>query len=128
MSIELVVIITLFVAFWLYYEINKITKKIDNNEGEDLSKYIKFCDVINNEILKLLEFEKKSLNRDEILENIGLFSKELVFLQNSHYTNKNSLIWDQKLAQFLTKFDLFVNKNFGEEKSDEIRKILKDKF
>lgn len=129
MSVEVVSIITIFVAFWLYYEINKITKKIDENEeNPDLSRYIKFCDIINDEISKLLEFEKNSKNTDEILRDLGVFSKELVFIQNSYYSNKNSKTWDTKLGEFLAKFDEFVRENFGEEKSDEIREILKDKF
>ncbi|NLY04004.1 MAG: hypothetical protein GXZ15_04105 [Campylobacter sp.] len=138
MDIGLMLIVTIVVGMLIYQEIQKQSQKLNEKElNPDMSRYIKFCDSIDMEISNLRQninlgdlSLKDSEQKSNFLEELSTLSKELVFLQNSHSTNKNSTLWEEKLAEFLAKFEDIVTKysNDSQEINDKIRKNLQAKF
>ncbi|QKF64819.1 hypothetical protein [Campylobacter corcagiensis] len=138
MNIGLMIVVAVIVGVVIYMEINKQLPRINEKElNPDMSRYMMFADKIDDEIdalrkgvlfgeTKLFDSEKK----DEFLEKLSSLRKELEFLQASHATNKNANIWEEKLAEFLAKFESVVEEYIkdGEAKNDEIRSSLQSKF
>ncbi|PSM52626.1 hypothetical protein CBLAS_0736 [Campylobacter blaseri] len=137
-NLELMIIAVLVVGFIIYKQIDKITQKLDKEEANpDMSRYVKFCDKIDNEIDKLntdIKFSnivlKDNEKKDDFIEKLSLLRKELVFIQNMHSSNKNALTWEKKIFSFLTKFEDIVNEYLqdNEKINDEIRERLEKEF
>ena len=124
----LIFIVVAVVGFIVYMEIQKIVAKTDAYElSPNNDKYIKFCDAIDMQISNLkLEELKNADEKDEFLNELANLSKELVFIQNMHSTNKNAKIWEEKLFVFLSKIDGVIEKYL--QNSDEISDNLKEKL
>lgn len=127
-NFTLIFVVVAFVAFIVYMEIKKITEKAEIYElSPQNDKYIKFCDIIDMQISNLrLEELKNSDEKDEFLSELANLSKELVFIQNMHSTNKNAKVWEEKLFNFLSKIDGVIEKYL--QNSDEICDNLKEKL
>lgn len=138
MNIGLMLAVAVIVGVVIYMEINKKLPHINDQElNPDMSRYMIFADNIDSEIdglRKALLFGDIELKigeqKDEFLEKLSALRKELEFLQTSHTTNKNANVWEEKLAEFLAKFESIVEEYIkdGEAKNDEIRNTLQSKF
>lgn len=122
--------IAAMVAIVMYIQINKLTKKIDEDPN-DTSVYNKFCKAINNELMGFKEqfLNDESLNlisKSEFDSKIDDFIKELKFIQTMNANRKDSKIWENSLFTFLDKIDKFINTNTknGEENADRLRNNL----
>lgn len=122
--------IAAMVAIVMYIQINKLTKKIDEDPN-DTSVYNKFCEAINNELMGFKEqfLNDESLNlisKSEFDSKIDDFIKELKFIQTMNANRKDSKIWENSLFTFLDKIDKFINTNTknGEENADRLRNNL----
>ncbi len=122
--------IAAMVAIVMYIQINKLTKKIDEDPN-DTSMYNKFCEAINNELMGFKEqfLNDESLNlisKSEFDSKIDDFIKELKFIQTMNANRKDSKIWENSLFTFLDKIDKFINTNTknGEENADRLRNNL----
>ena len=124
----LIFVVVAFVAFIVYMEVKKIAAKAEIYELSPTNdKYIKFCDIIDTQISNLrLNDLKNEDEKDEFLSELANLSKELVFIQNMHSTNKNAKVWEEKLFNFLSKVDEVIAKYL--QNSDEISDNLKDKL
>lgn len=124
----LIFVVVAFVAFIVYMEVKRMAAKAEIYElSPQNDKYIKFCDIIDMQISNLkLEELKNADEKDEFLSELANLSKELVFIQNMHSTNKNAQIWEEKLFNFLSKVDEVIEKYL--QNSDEISDNLKDKL
>lgn len=137
-NLPLMVIAALIIGFIIYKQIDKISKNLDEQEtNPDMSKYINFCDKIDDEIDRInkdIKFNNIALKDDEqkgeFLEKISLLRKELVFLQNMHSTNKNAKTWEEKIFIFLNKLENTINEYLkdSEEINEKIRENLKESF
>lgn len=122
--------IAAMVAIVMYIQINKLTKKIDEDPN-NTSVYNKFCEAINNELMGFKEqfLNDESLNlisKSEFDSKIDDFIKELKFIQTMNANRKDSKIWENSLFTFLDKIDKFINTNTknGEENADRLRNNL----
>ena len=124
----LIFVVVAFVAFIVYMEVKKMAAKAEIYElSPQNDKYIKFCDIIDMQISNLrLNDLKNEDEKDEFLSELANLSKELVFIQNMHSTNKNAKVWEEKLFNFLSKVDEVIAKYL--QNSDEISDNLKDKL
>ncbi|ASM37655.1 MAG: hypothetical protein SPI03_08385 [Campylobacter sputorum] len=130
MNLGLMITIAAMVAIVMYIQINKLTKKIDEDPN-DTSMYNKFCEAINNELMGFKEqfLNDESLNlisKSEFDSKIDDFIKELKFIQTMNANRKDSKIWENSLFTFLDKIDKFINTNTknGEENADRLRNNL----
>ncbi|ASM34305.1 thioester dehydrase family protein [Campylobacter sputorum subsp. bubulus] len=130
MNLGLMITIAAMVAIVMYIQINKLTKKIDEDPN-DTSVYNKFCEAINNELMGFKEqfLNDESLNlisKSEFDSKIDDFIKELKFIQTMNANRKDSKIWENSLFTFLDKIDKFINTNTknGEENADRLRNNL----
>ncbi len=122
--------IAIMVAIVMYIQINKLTKKIDEDPN-DTNMYNKFCEAINNELMGFKEqfLNDESLNlisKSEFDEKIDDFIKELKFIQTMNTNRKDSKIWENSLFTFLDKIDKFISTNTknGEKNADRLRNNL----
>lgn len=124
----LIFVVVAFVAFIVYMEVKKMAAKAEIYElSPQNDKYIKFCDIIDMQISNLrLNDLKNEDEKDEFLSELANLSKELVFIQNMHSTNKNAKVWEEKLFNFLSKVDEVIAKYL--QNSDEISDNLKEKL
>lgn len=135
-DITIMIIAFLIVAFIINSMINKLTTKIQaQDDSPGLFLYTKFCDTIDEKISFLKDLIKNgkinaNSNEDNCLEELSNFSKQLVFIQSMHITNKNVSVWEEKLSIFLMKLDKFILDNFqdGQKISDEVRNELLAEF
>ena len=95
--------------------------------------YSKFCSAIDDQIdiLRQKALENQIVNqdnKDEILENLSDFSKELVFIESLN--SKESDKWQEKLFGLLSRIDEFVEQNFinGKDIASDIKDNLKIEF
>lgn len=123
----------LIVGVILYKQINKVTQNITINDENPNLAYSKFCSAIDDQIdilrQKALENQIVSQdNKDEILENLSDFSKELVFIESLN--SKESDKWQEKLFGLLSRIDEFVEQNFinGKDIASDIKDNLKIEF
>lgn len=125
------------VGLVIWAQIQKLSIKLDEMEANpDTSRYVKFCDIIDSELLRLKDMVKNEeiladeSKEDEVLSRITSLSSELVFIQNMHSTNKNSKVWEEKLAEFLNKVDDLIDENFknSDEISNKFRENLQKSF
>ena len=124
----LIFVVVAFVAFIVYMEVKRMAAKAEIYElSPQNDKYIKFCDIIDMQISNLrLNDLKNEDEKDEFLNELANLSKELVFIQNMHSTNKNAQIWEEKLFNFLSKIDGVIEKYL--QNSTEICDNLKEKL
>ncbi|ARQ97647.1 MAG: hypothetical protein MR376_07825 [Campylobacter lanienae] len=123
----------LIVGVILYKQINKVTQNITINDENPNLAYSKFCSAIDDQIdiLRQKALENQILNqdnKDEILENLSDFSKELVFIESLN--SKESDKWQEKLFGLLSRIDEFVEQNFinGKDIARDIKDNLKIEF
>ena len=131
-DVTLIVIVCLIVGMVVYMQVSRAAKNADMIESSsDNSKYLKFCDILDNEILNLknLELADES-QKDVALDEIANLSKELVFIQTMHKSNQNTQIWEAKLFEFLQKCENVILKyaKDSEEKADIWREKLGKEF
>ena len=117
----------------LYKQINKVTQNITINDENPNLAYSKFCSAIDDQIdiLRQKALENQIVNqdnKDEILENLSDFSKELVFIESLN--SKESDKWQEKLFGLLSRIDEFVEQNFinGKDIASDIKDNLKIEF
>ncbi|WP_086238396.1 hypothetical protein [Campylobacter devanensis] len=123
----------LIVGVILYKQINKVTQNITNDDENPNLVYSKFCDAIDNQIDILRQNTQEDMilepnKKDEILEALSDFSKELVFIESLN--SKDSDKWQEKLFGLLSRIDEFVEKNFinGKDIASDIKDNLKIEF
>ncbi|MDD7513756.1 MAG: hypothetical protein PUK08_00880 [Campylobacter lanienae] len=123
----------LIVGVILYKQINKVTQNITINDENPNLAYSKFCSAIDDQIdiLRQKALENQIVNqdnKDEILENLSDFSKELVFIESLN--SKESDKWQEKLFGLLSRIDEFVEQNFinGKDIARDIKDNLKIEF
>ena len=123
----------LIVGVILYKQINKVTQNITINDENPNLAYSKFCSAIDDQIdiLRQKALENQILNqdnKDEILENLSDFSKELVFIESLN--SKESDKWQEKLFGLLSRIDEFIEQNFinGKDIASDIKDNLKIEF
>ncbi|MCI7364107.1 MAG: hypothetical protein SPI60_04250 [Campylobacter lanienae] len=123
----------LIVGVILYKQINKVTQNITINDENPNLAYSKFCSAIDDQIdiLRQKALENQIVNqdnKDEILENLSDFSKELVFIESLN--SKESDKWQEKLFGLLSRIDEFVEQNFinGKDIASDIKDNLKIEF
>ncbi|WP_096015938.1 hypothetical protein [Campylobacter lanienae] len=123
----------LIVGVILYKQINKVTQNITINDENPNLAYSKFCSAIDDQIdiLRQKALENQIVNqdnKDEILENLSDFSKELVFIESLN--SKESAKWQEKLFGLLSRIDEFVEQNFinGKDIASDIKDNLKIEF
>ncbi|WP_086241351.1 hypothetical protein [Campylobacter devanensis] len=123
----------LIVGVILYKQINKVTQNITNDDENPNLVYSKFCDAIDNQIDILRQNTQEDIilepnKKDEILEALSDFSKELVFIESLN--SKDSDKWQEKLFGLLSRIDEFVEKNFinGKDIASDIKDNLKIEF
>lgn len=150
LSVELMLIAALICADVIFLQIKKFEKKPENSD--DFSKYLAFCDEICGEIervkdlAKSQDFFKERLSdkmgeispkddenlaqKAEFLDKMDNFIKEISFIKSSNANRHNAEIWEQKLFEFLDKFEKFIilSAKNGENLADEIRKKLMKSF
>lgn len=127
-NFTIIFLVIVGVALIVHSEIKQIVAKAEIYElSPQNDKYIKFCDIIDMQISNLrLEELKNSDEKDEFLNELANLSKELVFIQNMHSTNKNAKVWEEKLFNFLSKIDGVIEKYL--QNSTEICDNLKEKL
>ena len=123
----------LIVGVILYKQINKVTQNITINDENPNLAYSKFCSAIDDQIdiLRQKALENQIVNqdnKDEILENLSDFSKELVFIESLN--SKESDKWQEKLFGLLSRIDEFVEQNVihGKDIASDIKDNLKIEF
>ncbi len=146
-SITIYLLLAFFAALILYFQIQKLTKKLDYEGAvpayqkaaqevlENLSnaeKYPKFCNVILKKINALRQdilFED-ALNeaggdKDKALDTLEQTRDKLEALSKQESTNLES-----KLVEILEEIDGFVKANFknGEDRAEKLREELKREF
>jgi len=136
---SLMLIVAVAVGVFLYSQMQKTISRVDGDEfsefgakpQENGEKYAKFCDAIDEEILHLKYLVKSNLlknrdQRDEVLENLSILSKEIVFLQGA----KNERNFEEKLVQFLGKIEYVIERYYvdAEGLKEGMRENLERKF
>lgn len=145
-SIAFYAVICVIAALVLYTQIQKITRKIDengtlaNNSLEavrqiSVQKYKDFCEIINGELreLKMKALYDDALKNEDLkekfLESLSEMSKKLTFIETMN-TARNPDKWESELFEVLSRLDDLVTENFkdGERAGDEIRERLGAEF
>lgn len=123
----------LIVGVILYKQINKVTQNIANDDENPNLAYSKFCDAIDKQIDILRQNTQEDMilepnKKDEILETLSDFSKELVFIESLN--SKDSTQWQSKLFALLSRLDSFIESNFinGEQLASNIKENLRGEF
>ena len=145
-SITIYLFLAFFAALILYFQIQKLTKKLDDEGAvpayqkaaqevlENLSnteKYPKFCNVIQKKINALRQdilFEdalNETSDKDKALDTLEQIRDKVEALLKRENTN-----WESELVEILDEIDGFVKANFknGEDRAEELRDELKKEF
>lgn len=145
-SVTIYLLLAFFAALILYFQIQKLTKKLDDEGAvpayqkaaqevlENLSnaeKYPKFCNVILKKINTLRQdilFEdalNETSDKDKALDQLEQTRDKLEALLKQENAN-----WESKLVEILDEIDGFVKANFknGEDRAEELRDELKKEF
>lgn len=145
-SITIYLLLAFFAALILYFQIQKLTKKLDDEGAvpayqkaaqevlENLSnteKYPKFCNVILKKINALRQdilFEdalNEASDKDKALDQLEQTRDKLEALSKQGNAN-----WENELVEILDEIDSFVKANFknGEDRAEELRDELKKEF
>ena len=145
-SITIYLLLAFFAALILYFQIQKLTKKLDDEGAvpayqkaaqevlqnlNNAEKYPKFCNVIQKKINALRQdilFED-ALNRagdkDKALDTLEQIRDKAEALLKRENAN-----WESELVEILDEIDGFVKANLknGEDRAEELRDELKKEF
>ncbi|WP_103582856.1 aryl-sulfate sulfotransferase [Campylobacter concisus] len=145
-SVTIYLLLAFFAALILYFQIQKLTRKLDEEGAvpayqkaaqevlENLNnaeKYPKFCNVIFKKINALRQdilFEdalNSESEKDKALDALEQIREKLETL-----SKKENLSWESELFAILDELDGFIKINFknGEDRAEELREELKREF
>ena len=145
-SVTIYLLLAFFAALILYFQIQKLTKKLDNEGAvpayqkaaqevlenlRNAEKYPKFCNVILKKINALRQdilFEdalNEASDKDKALDQLEQTRDKLEALLKQENAN-----WERELVEILDEIDGFVKANFknGEDRAEELREELKKEF
>ena len=145
-NVTIYLLLAFFAALILYFQIQKLTKKLDEEGAvpayqkaaqevlENLNnaeKYPKFCNVIFKKINALRQdilFEdtlNSESEKDKALDALEQIREKLETL-----SKQENLSWESELFAILDELDGFVRANFkdGENKAESLRDELKREF
>ena len=145
-SITIYLLLAFFAALILYFQVQKLTKRLDKEGAvpayqkaaqevlENLNnaeKYPKFCNVIQKKINALRQdilFEdalNEAGDKDKALDTLEQIRDKVEALLKRENAN-----WESELVEILDEIDGFVKANFknGEDRAEELRDELKKEF
>ena len=145
-SVTIYLLLAFFAALILYFQIQKLTKKLDDEGAvpayqkavqeaiESLNnseKYPKFCGIILKKINGLRQdilFEDmliETSDKDKALNELEQTREKIETLAKQENAN-----WESELVEILDEIDGFVKSNFknGEDRAEELRDELKREF
>ena len=144
-SVTIYLLLAFFAALILYFQIQKLTKKLDEEGAvpayqkaaqevlENLNnaeKYPKFCNVIQKKINALRQdilFEDalEAGDKDKALDTLEQIRDKVEALLKQESAN-----WESELVEILDEIDGFVKANLknGEDRAEELRDELKKEF
>ncbi|WP_103570485.1 aryl-sulfate sulfotransferase [Campylobacter concisus] len=145
-SITIYLLLAFFAALILYFQVQKLTKKLDEEGAlpayqkaaqevlENLNnaeKYPKFCNVIQKKINGLRQdilFEdalNEANDKDKALDKLEQIRDKVEALLKRENAN-----WESELVEILDEIDSFVKLNLknGEDRAEELRDELKKEF
>ena len=145
-SVTIYLLLAFFAALILYFQIQKLTKKLDDEGAvpayqkaaqevlqnlNNAEKYPKFCNVIQKKINALRQdilFEdalNEAADKDKALDKLEQIRDKVEVLLKRENTN-----WESELVEILDEIDGFVKANFknGEDRAEELRDELKKEF
>ena len=145
-SITIYLLLAFFAALILYFQIQKLTKKLDEEGAvpayqkaaqevlqnlNNAEKYPKFCNVIQKKINALRQdilFEdalNEASDKDKALDKLEQTRDKLEALLKQENAN-----WESELVEILDEIDGFVKANLknGEDRAEELRDELKKEF
>ena len=145
-SVTIYLLLAFFAALILYFQVQKLTKKLDDEGAvpayqkaaqevlqnlNNAEKYPKFCNVIQKKINALRQdilFEdalNEAADKDKALDKLEQIRDKVEVLLKRENTN-----WESELVEILDEIDGFVKANFknGEDRAEELRDELKKEF
>ncbi|WP_148786838.1 aryl-sulfate sulfotransferase [Campylobacter concisus] len=145
-SVTIYLLLAFFAALILYFQIQKLTKKLDEEGAvpayqkaaqevlqnlNNAEKYPKFCNVIQKKINALRQdilFEdalNEASDKDKALDQLEQTRDKLEALLKQENAN-----WESELVEILDEIDGFVKANLknGEDKAEELKEELKREF
>ena len=145
-SVTIYLLLAFFAALILYFQIQKLTKKLDDEGAvpayqkaaqevlqnlNNAEKYPKFCNVIQKKINALRQdilFEdalNEASDKDKALDTLEQIRDKVEALLKQENAN-----WESELVEILDEIDGFVKANFknGEDRAEELRDELKKEF
>lgn len=145
-SITIYLLLAFFAALILYFQVQKLTKKLDEEGAvpayqkaaqevlqnlNNAEKYPKFCNVIQKKINALRQdilFEdalNEASDKDKALDKLEQTRDKLEALLKQENAN-----WESELVEILDEIDGFVKANLknGEDRAEELRDELKKEF
>ena len=145
-SVTIYLLLAFFAALILYFQIQKLTKKLDDEGAvpayqkaaqevlqnlNNAEKYPKFCNVRQKKINTLRQdilFEdalNEAGDKDKALDQLEQTRDKLEALLKQENAN-----WESELVEILDEIDGFVKANFknGEDRAEELREELKKEF
>jgi len=145
-NITIYLLLAFFAALILYFQIQKLTKKLDEEGAvpayqkaiqeaiENLNnseKYPKFCGII----LKKINGLRQDILFEDILIEASDKDKALNELEQARgkietLAKQENVNWESELFAILDELDGFVRANFkdGEDRAEELREKLKREF
>ncbi len=145
-NITIYLLLAFFTALVLYFQIQKLTKKLDEEGAvpayqkavqeaiESLSnseKYPKFCGII----LKKINSLRQDILFEDALNDASYKDKALNELEQTRekietLSKQENANWESELFAILDELDGFVRANFkdGENKAESLRDELKKEF
>ena len=145
-SVTIYLLLAFFAALILYFQIQKLTKKLDDEGAvpayqkaaqdvlqnlNNAEKYPKFCSVIQKKINALRQdilFEdalNEAGDKDKALDALEQIRDKVEALLKRENAN-----WESELVEILDEIDSFVKLNLknGEDRAEELRDELKKEF
>ena len=145
-SVTIYLLLAFFAALILYFQIQKLTKKLDDEGAvpayqkaaqevlqnlNNAEKYPKFCNVIQKKINALRQdilFEdtlNETSDKDKALDTLEQIRDKVEALLKRENAN-----WESELVEILDEIDGFVKATFknGEDRAEELRDELKKEF
>ena len=145
-SVTIYLLLAFFAALILYFQIQKLTKKLDDEGAvpayqkaaqevlqnlNNAEKYPKFCNVI----LKKINALRQDILFEDALNEAGYKDKALDTLEQIRdkaeaLLKRENANWESELVEILDEIDGFVKANFknGEDRAEELRDELKKEF
>ena len=145
-SVTIYLLLAFFAALILYFQLQKLTKKLDEEGAvpayqkavqevlqnlNNAEKYPKFCNVIQKKINALRQdilFEdalNEASDKDKALDTLEQIRDKVEALLKRENAN-----WESELVEILDEIDGFVKANLknGEDRAEELRDELKKEF